>query len=99
MQETTNLDYKTYPTRERKQTQRYSEHGFAQLVVNPTTYKQAMASLDADSWQSAILEAYQSIQEAGTCTVHHMSELRSGREPVGSKWVCKVQHNADVSVQ
>ena len=32
-----------------------------------------MASLDAYSWQSAILEEYQLIQEAGTSTVHDMS--------------------------
>ena len=64
--ETPNLAYKSYPKRDRKQTQRYSEHGFDRLVVQATTYKQAMASLDADSWQSTILEECQSIQQAGT---------------------------------
>ena len=58
-----------------------------------------MASLDADSWQSAILEEYQSIQEAGTCTVHDMSDLPAGRQPVSSKEVFKVEHNADGSVE
>ena len=54
--ETPKLEYKSYSNRDHKLTQRYSEHGFARLVVDPTTYQQAMASLDADSWQSAILE-------------------------------------------
>ena len=54
-----------------------------------------MACLNADSWQSAILEESQSIQEAGTWTVHDMSDLRAGRQSVGSKWVFKVKHNAD----
>ena len=58
-----------------------------------------MASLDADSWQSAILEEYQSIQDAGTWTVHAMSDFPAGRQPVGSKWVFKVKHNADRSVE
>ena len=58
-----------------------------------------MASLDAHSWQSAILEEYQSIQEAGTWTVHDMSDSPAGRQPVGSKWEIQVKHNADGSVE
>ena len=44
-----------------------------------------MASLDADLFQSAIIEEYESIQEAGTCTVHNMSHSPAGRELGGSK--------------
>ena len=58
-----------------------------------------MASLGADSWQSGILEEYQSIQEAGTWTVHDMSDVPARRQPVGSKWVFQVKHNADGSVE
>ena len=68
-------------------------------MVETTTYKQAMASLDADSLQSGILEDYQSIQEDGTWTVHDMSDLLAGRQPVGTKWVFKIKHNADGSVE
>ena len=57
-----------------------------------------MASLYTDSWQSAILGEYQGIQDAGTSTVHVMSDLPAGRQPVGSKWVFKVEDNADGSV-
>ena len=97
--ETPKVDYQSYPKRDRKQTHRYSEDGFARLVVDPTTYKQAMASLDADSWQSANLAEYQSFQEAGTCTLHDIPDLPAGRQPVGSKWVFLVKHNADGSVE
>ena len=97
--QTTKLDYKSHTKRDRKPTQRYSEYGFARLVVEPTTYKQAMASLDADSWQSAILEEYQSIPEAGTWTVHDISHLPAGRQPVGSKCVFKVKHKVDGSIE
>ena len=69
------------------------------LVVEPTTGKQGMASLNANSWQSAILEEYQSIQEAGTWTVHNISDLPAGSQPVGSKCVFKVKHNGDRSVK
>ena len=68
-------------------------------MVEPTTYKQAMASLDSKSWQAAILVEYPSIQEAGKWTVHDMSDLPAGRRPVGSKWVFKVKNNGDQSVE
>ena len=58
-----------------------------------------MASLDADSCQSAILVESQAIREAGTCMVHDMSNLPAEREPVGSQCVFKVKHNADGSVE
>ena len=58
-----------------------------------------MASLDGDSWQAAILEEYQSIREAGTWTVQDMSDLPPEKQPVGSKWVFKVKHNPDASVE
>ena len=97
--ETPKLAYKSYPKKDRQHTQRYCEHGFASLVLEPTTYKQAMASLDADSCQSAIVEEYQSIQAAGTRTVHDMSDLAAGRQPVGRMWVFKLKHHADGSIE
>ena len=68
-------------------------------MAEATTYKQAIASLDPDLWQSAIVEECQSIQVAGTTTVHDISHLPAERQPVGSKWVFKVKHNADGSVE
>ena len=97
--ETPTLDYKSHPKRERKHTEHYSEHRYESLVAEPTTYKQAMVSLDADSWQAAILEDNESIQEAGTCTVYDITDFPPGRQPVGSKWVFKVKHNANGCVE
>ena len=57
-----------------------------------------MFYLNADYWQPAILEEYQSIQEGGTCRVHEMSYLPPGTQPVGTHWVYKLIHNADRSV-
>ena len=59
--ETPKLANKSFPKRDRTQTQRYSKHGCERLVVGPTTHMQAMAYLDTDSSQSAILEEYQPI--------------------------------------
>ena len=96
--ETSKVDYTSYAKRERNQTQLYFKHSFARLVVEPTMFKQAMASLDAYSWQSAILAEYKSRKEAGIWTLHDMSDLPVRRQPVLSKWGFKVKHNADGSV-
>ena len=69
------------------------------LVVEPTTYKEPLASLDADSRQTGILKEYQSIQEPGTRTLHDISDFPARRQPVTSKWEFKVKHNADGSVE
>ena len=96
---TPKLDYKSYLMRERKQTQRYGGHGFARLLVEPTTYREALAFPDGDTWQSAILEEYRSLPEAGTWIVHDMSDLPTRRQPVGSNWVFKLNHNANGSIE
>src|SRR5437016_2774985 len=41
--ETPKLDYKTYPKRSKQGVDRYSESGWAHLVVEPNSYKEAMA--------------------------------------------------------
>ena len=46
--ETPKLSYASHTKRDRKQSHAYSEHGFARLVVEPTTYKYVLAYLDAD---------------------------------------------------
>ena len=58
-----------------------------------------MAPIDADSRQSVILVKYEPIQEAGTWTVHDISDLPAGRQPVGRKWLFKLKHNGDGSVE
>jgi len=63
--ETPKLSYDQRPKRNRKQTQHYFEHGFARLVAEPQSYKEAMASLDSDAWQHAMMEEHQAMMDAG----------------------------------
>jgi len=56
--ETPKLSYEQRPKWDRKLVTRYSEHGFAQLVAEPQSYKEAIASLDPDVWQHAMMEKY-----------------------------------------
>ena len=65
----------------------------------PTTYKQAIAALDVESWQSAILEAYQAIPDAETSTVHDIFDLHPNRQPVDSKCLDKVTNITDRLVE
>lgn len=60
------LNHDSYAKGERTQTRLYSEHKFARLVAEPTTYKQGLACPDVDTSQSSILVQYQAIQEART---------------------------------
>ena len=53
--------------------------------------------MDSDKWQSAILDEYQSIQDADVWEVHN--EVPEGRKPIGSRWVFKVKLNADGSIE
>jgi len=56
--ETPKLSYEQRPKSDRKPVTRYSEHGFARLVAEPQSYKEAMASLDSDAWQHAMMEEH-----------------------------------------
>ncbi|MHB8545134.1 MAG: DDE-type integrase/transposase/recombinase, partial [Leptospirales bacterium] len=69
--DTPRLDYENYPQprmsqRQSKAPDRYSQSGWARLVAEPNSYREAMASPDSDSWQQAMLEEHQAIEEAGT---------------------------------
>jgi len=46
-----------------------------------------------------MFEEHQAIEKAGTWSVHDFTELPFGRKPIGSRWVFKVKHNADGSVE
>jgi hypothetical protein len=55
--DTPRLDYENYPqprmsTRQSKAPDRYSQSGWARLVAEPNSYREAMASPDSDSWQA-----------------------------------------------
>ena len=61
----------------------------------PTTYEEAMTRPDAHLWLAAIQAEYQSQQTAGT---YELTELPSGRLPIGCKWVFKIKRRADGSI-
>ena len=66
--------------------------------MEPTSYKEAMDSLDRDKWAQAMMEEHQTIIEAGTWEVHDAKNLPSGRKAIGSRWVYKVKLNKDGSI-
>jgi len=68
-------------------------------VAEPQSYKKAMASLDSDAWQHAMMEAHQAIMDASIWEVIDMKDLPVGRKLVGSHWVFKVKRNSDGSVE
>jgi len=68
-------------------------------VAEPQSYKEAMASLDMDAWQHAMMEEHQAIMDAGVWEVFEMKDLPVGRKLVGSRWVYKVKRNSDGSVE
>jgi len=68
-------------------------------VAEPNSYQEAMASLNSEARQQAMFEEDQAIEEAETWTVHDFTNPPSGRKPIGSRWVFKVKHNADGSVE
>ena len=61
----------------------------------PTSHADAMASPDAHLWLAAIQAEYESQQSAGT---YELTELPSGRQAIGCKWVFKVKRHADGSI-
>ena len=103
------------PRREAKKPEKYSEHGWAKIASNnyaylastgsaliaqePSTYKEALAGLDADKWIAAVMEEHQSIQDAGVWEIHDPEALPKGRKAIGSRWVIKVKYNPDGSVE
>jgi len=68
-------------------------------VAEPQSYKEAMASLDSDAWQHAMMEEYQAIMNANVWEEVDMKDLPVGRRLVGSRWVFKVKRNSDGSVE
>ena len=65
------------------------------MVQEPLTYRAAMASLDSDKWQEAMIAEHQSIVDAGTWKVYDRKDLPSGWKAINSRWVFKVKLNAD----
>jgi hypothetical protein len=74
------------------------EHAY-QTVAGPTaprTFAEAMKRPDADLWQKAAQDEMDAHLENGTW---ELVKLPPGRKAIGSKWVFKVKHNSDGSIE
>ena len=64
-------------------------------VIEPTTYKEAIAGPQATQWADAANEEYQSLIENETW---ELVPLPPGRKPVSCKWVFRVKSKADGTI-
>jgi hypothetical protein len=64
-------------------------------ILKPTTIKQALASSNAREWQLAIDFEIKSLIQNQTWRI---TFLPVGRKPITSKWIFKVKHNVDGSI-
>ena len=72
-------------------------HTFAAaLSLEPSTYVQAMAHSDATQWTQAAKEELDAHCQNGTW---ELSDLPPGQKAIGCRWVFKVKHKADGSVE
>jgi len=72
------------------------EEAFMCSTPDPQTYKEASQSEQAKQWNAAMLEEMNWHLENGTWTI---VELPDGQRAIGSKWVYKVKHNADGTIE
>lgn len=56
----------------------------------PTTVKEALSGTDADKWQEAMQDEYDSFNKTNCWT---LTELNKGQRPVKSKWVFKIKRD------
>jgi len=77
-----------------------SDEEGAHVVISgesePKSYREALELPLADKWKDACLEEYNWHLQNGTWT---LLELPPGMKAIGSKWVFKIKHNADGSVE
>jgi hypothetical protein len=62
----------------------------------PTTYQEATNSSDRERWQKALDEEYDSLIQNQTW---ELAELPPNRKAISSKWVFKIKHNSDGTVE
>jgi hypothetical protein len=86
------------PVRERRAPDRFSEWITiaSEDIVEPTTVSEALCGPNAERWHEAMQQEMDSLQEHD---VWELTELSKDRKAVGCKWVFKVKHNADASVE
>ena len=64
--------------------------------IEPASYKEAMIGPQANKWKDAALEEYNWHLQNGTW---ELVELPPEMKAIGSKWVFKIKHNADGSIE
>ena len=86
------------PVRERRAPDRFGEWVTiaSKDVVEPTTISEALCGPNAERWHEAMQQEMDSLQEHD---VWELTELPKDRKAVGCKWVFKVKHNADGSIE
>jgi transposase InsO family protein len=70
--------------------------GAADMTAEPTSFAEAMQSVDAELWKGAMDEEMRSLHANGTWTLERVPE---GVRPVPVKWVFKVKHTAAGGVE
>lgn len=85
-------------TRERRPPNRLGEWVTvaSEDIAEPTTVHEALSGLYAEQWHKAMQQEINSLHKHDFWT---LTELPEGRKVIGSKWVFKVKHNADGSVE
>ena len=86
------------PVRERRAPDRFGEWVTmaSKDTVEPATVSEALHGPHSEQWREAMQEEIDSLQEHD---VYELTELPRGRKAVGCKWVFKIKHNADGSVE
>ncbi|EEB89105.1 hypothetical protein MPER_12841, partial [Moniliophthora perniciosa FA553] len=64
--------------------------------AEPVTYRQAITSPNAEQWQEAMIEEMTAHLSNGTW---NLVELPPGQKAIGSKWVYRIKHKADGSIE
>lgn len=70
-------------------------HSATTTSQEPSTFTEALRRDDREQWEQAAEEEIASIHDAGTWT---LAPLPPGRQAIGCKWVFKLKHKADGSI-
>lgn len=65
-------------------------------VRTPSSYKEAVASVESDKWNEAMVEEMNGIKDH---EIYQLVPLPPGKKLIGARWVYKIKHNADGSVE
>lgn len=85
-------------TRERRPPNRLGERATvaSEDIAEPATVREALSGPYAAQWHKAMQQEINSLHKHNVWT---LTELPEGRKVIGGKWVFKVKHNADGSVE